>query len=165
MVFRDGIISDPQPTFMEILIAQGGLDLPVFTANFNSTPNGAIPSIEFGKTDRSKYSGKLSTVHVNKSYGNWTVDNIIFEVNGAAALYNQSMIFDTGAASYMYADPPLTAFYYHQHNVPSAVMLSNGAWTVDCDAVLPDFSMWIGNGTAVVPGKLMNSGGSMLEKN
>ncbi|KAL8719572.1 MAG: hypothetical protein Q9181_008050 [Wetmoreana brouardii] len=93
MTYRDRTIPDPQPTFVEILIAQGGLDLPVFTTNFNPTAKGAIPSIEFGKIDRSKYRGELSNVPVNKNYGNWTVDNIIFEVNGTAALYNQSMIF------------------------------------------------------------------------
>lgn len=78
---------------MEILIAHGGLDFPVFTTNFNPTARGVLPSIEFGKIDRSKYSGELSTVAVKSSYGNWTVDNIIFEVNGITALYNQSMIF------------------------------------------------------------------------
>jgi hypothetical protein len=52
---------------MEILIAQGGLNLPVFTANFNPTSKGSFPSIEFGKIDRSKYSGELSTVAVNKT--------------------------------------------------------------------------------------------------
>ena len=78
---------------MEILIAQGGLDFPVFTTNFNPTSKGSFPSIEFGKIDKSKYSGELSTVAVNKNYGNWTVDHIMFEVNGHTALYNQSMIF------------------------------------------------------------------------
>jgi len=63
--FRDRNILEPQPTFMEILIAQGGLDLPVFTTNFNPTAKSVLPSIEFGKIDRSKYSGKLSTVAVN----------------------------------------------------------------------------------------------------
>lgn len=44
-------------------------------------------------------------------------------------------------------------------------MLANGTWTVDCDATLPDLSMHIGNGKAVVPGQLMNNGGPTPEKN
>ncbi len=76
-----------------------------------------------------------------------------------------TMIADTGAASLMYADDPLTAFYYYHKKVPSATMLANGTWIIDCDATLPDLSMHIGNGKVVVPGKLMNNGGPTLETN
>ncbi|KAL8706425.1 MAG: hypothetical protein Q9225_007953 [Loekoesia sp. 1 TL-2023] len=163
-VYRDSRIPAIQPrTFMEILVAQGGLDLPVFTTNFNPTAKGIVPTIEFGKIDRSKYSGELSTAPVKS--GSWIVEDVIFEVNGFTALYNQSMLFDTGAASLMYADAPLTDFYYHHRNVPSATKSTDGHWIVDCDAALPDLSMRIGNGTVVVPGKLMNNGGPAEERN
>lgn len=57
----------------------------------------------------------------------------------------------------MHVHPSMAAAYYAQVN--GAVSQPDGSnWGVPCNEPLPDFSLQIGDGTAVIPGNLMNAG-------
>lgn len=57
----------------------------------------------------------------------------------------------------MHVDSDIVTAYYGQVN--GAVSQPDGSnWGFPCNEPLPDFSLQIGDGTAVIPGKLMNAG-------
>lgn len=57
----------------------------------------------------------------------------------------------------MRADPRFVNAYWKQ--VPGAVASDKGVnWGFPCDAKLPDFTIQMADGLAVMPGKFMNAG-------
>lgn len=56
----------------------------------------------------------------------------------------------------MRVDAQIVNAYWAQ--VEGAVSKDGSDWGFPCDVALPDFTLKIGNGNAIIPGKLMNAG-------
>lgn len=58
----------------------------------------------------------------------------------------------------MWVEPAIANAYWSQVNGAVFHNGDPGYWGVPCDQELPDFELQIGNGKAVIPGRLMNAG-------
>ncbi|KAJ5558904.1 Peptidase aspartic catalytic [Penicillium sp. DV-2018c] len=131
------------------------LDEPVFTVRLLS--NG-VGEYEFGKIDKSKYSGALVNVPVDSSNGFWEFNSAQFAVGGGAfypVTQTPSAIADTGT-SLMMVSPEVAEAYYRQ--VDGAIFANNAnGYIFPCTSSLPTLSVAIGSDySATIPGNLMN---------
>ncbi|KAL8799740.1 MAG: hypothetical protein Q9182_005683, partial [Xanthomendoza sp. 2 TL-2023] len=155
----------PQYPYLERLLNESATSpnpptLPVFTVDGNPKRAGSKPTFEIGRIDREKANGYLQKAAVNNADGWWAVENIIFEAGydidhhpGYKIKSKHGMIFvpcvkDTGGSSIISVHNDTAAGYYSL--VPKARDLgNNGTYFFPCNSPLPDFKLYIGNGTAV----------------
>ena len=149
------------PTFMESVISQ--LDEPVFTFNL---PVGDEQSLEFGKIDKSLYTGDLQTVTIQngtRSQGFGWRAHVSYSMNGKNISEElQATLFDTGGITAL-ANEDVVRNYWAQ--VSGAQDSSNrqdaSNWNFPCDSFLPDLTYNLlgpdGNFVnATVPGRFFN---------
>ncbi|KAL8726089.1 MAG: hypothetical protein Q9166_006926 [cf. Caloplaca sp. 2 TL-2023] len=146
--------------------------LPVFTIDGNPQRKGSKPSFEIGRIDREKANGDLQHAPVNNTDGWWAVENISFEVGydidhhpGHMIKNTHGMVFDTGGSGIIAVENATAAGYYAQ--VTGARDLgNNGSYYFPCESSgvetkLPDFKLYIGNGTAIYRSSLLKVGSSV----
>lgn len=145
---------EKQKTFFDNILPD--LTEPVFTASLKSGVAGAY---EFGNIDRSLFTGELTTVPVDTTRGFWQFNSARFVVGDdpeqTTTQGSGTAIADTGT-SLMLMDEEIVQAYYT--NVKGArESLKVGGMVFDCDAILPDLTVAIGDTyMAKVSGKLMN---------
>ncbi|KAL8829607.1 MAG: hypothetical protein Q9170_006093 [Blastenia crenularia] len=156
--FRDLNFVSPSKvySFMERLIGATTPTLPVFTVDFDPKRSGGIPSIEVGKIDRRKANGNLQHAPVNNKDGWWAVDDIAFETQGEIFKTNQTMIFDTGGSSVISVGVNVAKEYYN-HTLGAHETSEPGVYNFPCSSPLPDFTLHIGNGTAIYRASLLSA--------
>lgn len=130
-----------QKTFFDNVMPS--LAEPVFTADLRKAAAGAYT---FGMVDSTKFNGSMVYVPVNTTQGFWQFPSTKFAVGtGAATPSNPAgqAIADTGT-TLIIADPTVVNGYYSQ--IPSAQNNAQvGGVTVDCNAVLPDLMLAVGD--------------------
>ncbi|KAF2461935.1 aspartic peptidase domain-containing protein [Lineolata rhizophorae] len=141
-----------QQTFFESVV--GSLDEPVFAVTLKSGEPG---SYDFGFVDPAKYDGELTYVDVDSSDGFWQFAVDGYGVGGSGPANSSSSftcIADTGSSLMYVPSGPLNEYY---GAVEGATFdRFQGAWTLPCDAELPDFSLVIGGASLVVPGRFVS---------
>lgn len=141
-------------TWFDTGIQQGLFDKNVFTADLKHNAPGTY---DFGYIDPSKYTGEITYTPVNTDQGFWEFTGTGYGV-GSNSFNQQSIdaIADTGT-TLLLMDDSVVADYYS--NVQGAQNdQSQGGYVFDCSTELPDFSLGIGSGQAVIPGALMSLG-------
>ncbi|KIX97696.1 uncharacterized protein Z520_06474 [Fonsecaea multimorphosa CBS 102226] len=141
-----------QTTFFQTAINEGVLEQNVFTADLKK---GAPGSYDFGFIDSSKYTGDITYTPVDNSNGFWEITGTGYQVgNGKFQSASIDAIADTGTTLLLMDDDIVSAYY---DQVDGAEYdNSQGGYTFDCSADLPDFAVGIGSYHAVIPGSFMN---------
>lgn len=149
---RTTVQPEQQLTFFDNAIAQGGLTQNVFTVDLKKGQPG---SYDFGFIDDSKHTGEINYVSIDNSRGFWEFIGTGYAVgDGQFQAASIDAIADTGTTLILIDDEIVSAYY---DAVESAQYdQSQGGYTFDCDAALPDFTLGIGEYNAVVPGAYMN---------
>jgi Eukaryotic aspartyl protease len=149
-----------QPTFMEMLLDQQTLDVPVFVCNFKTGGGGFI---EFGRVDDSLYTGSLSTIQAKNSSsdkypGSWSSEGVKYVSNGRE-LGTFDIVFDTGGPGT--SGPINVVRDYYAQVIGSHDTNGDGSdWSIPCDAHVPDLTFVFDNG---VQGSI--PGNKMVQKN
>lgn len=129
-----------QKTFFDNVMET--LEEPLFTADLRK---GAAGAYEFGRIDRSKFTGEMTWIPVNNTKGFWQFSSESFAVNGGErqdGTKGAQAIADTGTTLIL-ADSKMVDGYYAQ--VQGAQNNATvGGFTVPCDAELPDLDLDIG---------------------
>ncbi|KAI4119117.1 MAG: hypothetical protein LQ345_000926 [Seirophora villosa] len=128
--------------------------LPVFTIDGNPQRPHSKPTVEIGKIDREKANGDLSYALVNNTDGWWAVDNITFEVEGEKIANRHGMIFGSSIISVQSA----TAKAYYEHVPGAQDRGNNGTYFFPCESKMPDFKLYMGNGTGIYRSSLLKQG-------
>lgn len=131
---------DKQKTFFDNVMDD--LAEPLFTADLRRGEPGAY---EFGRIDRSKYTGEMAWIPVNTTDGFWQFTSDKFAVGDGpdqpTRTTNQA-IADTGTTLIL-GDPAMVEAYYAQ--VPGAEESTrHGGFIFPCSSQLPDLSLDIG---------------------
>jgi hypothetical protein len=141
----------PAKTFFENVMPS--LESPLFTAALR---HGGGGTYNFGFIDNSQFTGSIAYAPVQSASGFWQFASSGATVGGKAiAGSSGNYIADTGTTLILVA-PSIAAAYWS--TVPSAKFdNSQGGYTFDCSATLPDFGLAItSTHTATVPGNLVN---------
>lgn len=161
---RDGILGlgfgnintvrpTPQPTFFETI--KDELEAPLFATALRPEGQGA-GSLDFGFINHEKYKeDTLSYARVNQSEGLWAIHLDGYTVGDLTSrqFRVETAAVDTGTSILMLPNQ-IVHDYYAQ--IPSAMNEpSMNGFIFDCDEVIPDLSMKIGNYTARIPSDLM----------
>ena len=142
-----------QQTFMEALQPQ--LDEPVFVCNFKMDGSGFL---EFGTVDSSLYSGPLTSIVADNSSkypGSWSSEGITYVSQGRSLGQKFDIVFDTGGPG---TSGPLEVVRTYHAQIPNSrdEHGDGSAFTVPCDAAMPDLEFHFANGAiATIPGKNM----------
>jgi hypothetical protein len=145
------VTPDQQKVWWET--ASSSWDSALFAAYL---PNSADGSFDFGFIDETKYTGDVVYTDVDTSYGFWEFDCNSYKVgNTSYTSEGTSCIADTGTTLILMVDEVVDNYY---SAVSSASYSSTeGGYTYDCDATLPDFQIQLGDTHYVnIPGSLMN---------
>ncbi|KAE8154942.1 Aspartic protease pep1 [Aspergillus avenaceus] len=140
----------PQTTFFDTVKSQ--LDAPLFAVTLKYHAAG---SYDFGFIDKEKYTGELVYTDVDDSQGFWQFTADGYTVGkGEAKKSPITAIADTGTTLIMIDDEIVEAYYEQVPNAENSY--SAGGYVFPCDSDLPDFTVQIGEYSAVVPGKHIN---------
>ncbi|PYH90626.1 aspergillopepsin I precursor [Aspergillus ellipticus CBS 707.79] len=141
---------EAQTTFFDTVKSQ--LDSPLFAVALKHDEPGVY---DFGFIDSTKYSGSLTYTDVDSSEGYWgfTADGYAVG-DGDANSDSFSAIADTGTTLILLDDSLVSAYYAQVDGASSSD--SAGGYVFDCSASLPDFTVVIGDYSAVVPGTYIN---------
>ncbi|KAL1957387.1 hypothetical protein VTO42DRAFT_6067 [Malbranchea cinnamomea] len=146
---------EQQKTFFDNIADK--LEEPVFTAQLKAGEPG---SYEFGRIDKTKYTGELVEVPVNATGGFWEIQSSMYVVgeNGAIQTVScgvNSAIVDTGTTLMLVNEEIAEAYY---ESVPRAQFSPRaGGYIFPCDTTLPTFFVSVGDTHLVrIPGKLVN---------
>ena len=116
---------------------------------------GVPGTYDFGFIDDSKHTGPITYTKVNNGRGFWEFTGTGYGV-GTGKFQSTSIdaIADTGTTLILIEDNIVTAYY----NAVDGAQYdqSQGGYTFDCSADLPDFTLGIGAYRAVVPGSFIN---------
>ncbi|KAK3984815.1 aspartic peptidase domain-containing protein [Cladorrhinum sp. PSN332] len=132
---------------------------PLFTVNLRKAEPG---NYNFGFIDKTEFIGPLTFVDVDTTNGFWQ-----FEVSGFSTGSNgtngnlssimvplsHNAIADTGT-TLLLLPAAIAQAYWLQVAGAYSNPASGDAWVFPCDAFLPDFTLYIGNYKAVMPGEL-----------
>ena len=75
---------------------------PVFALNLQgqNVKSRNVPTMEIGRIDHTKYTGKLNTLPINSTTGHWTTRNVTFSIRGQRMHEGADAIF--GNPSYLH---------------------------------------------------------------
>ena len=146
------VTPNQQTTFFDSAIVQGALSSNLFTVDLKK---GAPGTYDFGFIDDSKYTGDITYTPVDSSQGFWEFTGTGYAVgDGQFQSSSIDAIADTGTTLILIEDAIVEAYY---NEVDGAQYESSqGGYTFDCSATLPDFTLGIGDYEAVVPGDYIN---------
>ncbi|KXT03267.1 hypothetical protein AC578_4754 [Pseudocercospora eumusae] len=138
-----------QKTFFENVMDD--LSSPLFTADLEET-NGK-GTYEFGKIDKSKYSGDIHYTPVDNSEGFWSLSIPSYKIgnNTPSSTKCQEcfpVIADTGT-SLLYLEESIVRAYYGQIE---GVDEEDGLIAAPCDTPMPDLGIQIGDWYATIKG-------------
>ncbi len=141
-----------QTTFFDTAINEGVLASPVFTADLKK---GTPGSYDFGFIDSSKYTGDITYTPVNTANGFWEFTGTGYGVgSGSFRSTDIDGIADTGTTLLLLDDDIVSAYY---DQVDGAEYdNSQGGYTFDCSADLPDFVLGVADAKFTVPGSFIN---------
>jgi aspergillopepsin I len=141
-----------QTTFFDTAVSEGVLASPVFTADLKK---GGPGSYDFGFIDSSKYTGDITYTSVNTANGFWEFTGTGYGV-GSGSFTSSSIdgIADTGTTLLLLDDDIVSAYYDQVDG--AGYDNSQGGYTFDCSADLPDFIVGIEEAKLTVPGSYMN---------
>lgn len=141
-----------QTTFFDTAIHEGVLDANVFTVDLKK---GAPGSYDFGFIDDSKYTGEITYTAVNSANGFWEFTGTGYGVgDGSFQSSSIDAIADTGTTLILIDDDIVSAYY---DEVDGAQYdNSQGGYTFDCTATLPDFILGVEDAQFTVPGSFIN---------
>ncbi|KAI1816270.1 secreted aspartic proteinase precursor [Poronia punctata] len=128
------------------------LDQAVWTVDLKYHQTGTY---EFGKIDKSKYTGKISYTDVDSSQGFWMFDVAGYGVsNGTYKTSTFTAIADTGTTLAMLPDSVVEAYY---KTVPGSKLdLEQGGYVFPCRTHVPDFVFGVGKAKMTIPGRFIN---------
>ncbi|KAJ9493928.1 hypothetical protein LTR99_010224 [Exophiala xenobiotica] len=146
------VTPNQQTTFFDTAINEGVLDANVFTVDLKK---GAPGSYDFGFIDDSKYTGEITYTAVNNANGFWEFTGTGYGVgDGSFQSTSIDAIADTGTTLILVDDDIVSAYY---DEVDGAEYdNSQGGYTFDCSATLPDFIVGIEDAQFTVPGSFIN---------
>jgi aspergillopepsin I len=141
-----------QKTFYDNV--KSSLDTPVFAVTLKHQAPGTY---DFGFIDDSKYTGTLAYADVDNSQGFWqfTADGYSVGDSGSGGS-SFSTIADTGTTLVLLDDDVVSDYYSQVDGAENSS--SDGGYVFDCSASLPDFTVQIGDYSAVIPGDYINYG-------
>ncbi|RUS18811.1 rhizopuspepsin II [Endogone sp. FLAS-F59071] len=135
-------------TPMDNLISQKLISKPIFGVYLGKKSNGGGGEYIFGGYDKSKISGKLTTIPVDKSDGFWgiTVDGLTS--NNVKDAKSFPAILDTGTTLLLLPDAIITKLAKQYR----ATANGDGSYSISCDASkFKDLVFTIGGSTFKVP--------------
>lgn len=144
------VTPNPQKSWFDNLKAT--LPLPLFTADLKHNEPG---SYDFGFIDESKFVGGSISYHdVNTSNGFWQFQAAGYAVGDGKVVTPKKALYpaimDTGTTLLMLQESMVVAYY---DQVPDADYLNSQeeeGFVVPCGADLPDFTIQVGNYSAVI---------------
>lgn len=139
-----------QKTFYDNV--KSSLATPVFAVTLKHQAPGTY---DFGFIDDSKYTGSLTYASVDNSQGFWqfTADGYSVGSSGSGGS-SFSAIADTGTTLVLLDDSIVSDYYSQVDGAQNSS--SDGGYVFDCSATLPDFTVQIGDYSAVIPGDYIN---------
>lgn len=147
------VTPNPATTWFDTGRQQGLFDQNVFTVDLKHNAPGTY---DFGFIDPSKHTGDIVYTSINNAQGFWEFTGTGYGVGNNFKQQSIDAIADTGT-TLLLMDDAIVADYYS--NVQGATnSQQQGGYVFDCSTTLPDFSLGIGAGKAVIPGSLMSLG-------
>ncbi|KAI1178586.1 secreted aspartic proteinase precursor [Nemania sp. FL0916] len=143
----------PKPELTWFDNAAKTLDAPVWAADLKYHKPGTY---DFGKIDKSKYTGEIAYVDVDSSDGFWGFESSGYAIgNGSFTSSPFKGIADTGTTLALIPAAAVEAYY---KAVPGATLdATQGGYVFPCDATLPDFVLGVGDaGRIRIPGQYVN---------
>ncbi|KAI0101732.1 secreted aspartic proteinase precursor [Nemania sp. FL0031] len=134
-------------------VAEKMLDAPVWTADLKHHAPGTY---DFGRIDKSKYTGDITYVPVDTTDGFWTFTMTGWAAaNGTYRTSNFTGIADTGTTLGIFPDPAVQEYY---NSFKGASMDDTvGGYIFPCNSTPPAFTVGIGGGGKVtIPGSYIN---------